>query len=234
MERKKDFIIQEQIDLWVTIIKSEPSITEIDSEELKSHLLDSIDQLKDAGLNEEEAFWVASRRIGTTSDWVEDYCLVNNQVIQLRRSVLILAGVLIYFCLFFFIESTSRLLFIIFLNKDISGYLAIKWVSWYLIGSHLAFILLVANIYLMEKKAVSFIENVKMKPKHTLLLLIATIIFSITDTCLYPVAKNLISQNDPLRSQLIHIYLYFNYSFPLLICVSFIILYFKYYNKTKL
>ena len=73
MESNNEFNLQEQIDHWLSKIKSEPSITESDSEELKSHLLDSIDKLKYSGLNDEEAFWVASRRIGTTVDWEEDY-----------------------------------------------------------------------------------------------------------------------------------------------------------------
>ena len=165
MESNNEFNIQEQIDHWVSKIKSEPSFTESDSEELKSHLLDSIDQLKDTGLNDEEAFWVASRRIGTTVDWEEDYSQVNNPVIQMRRSVLILAGVLVYFCLYYFIESTSKLLFIILLSEDINGYLAVNWVSRYLIGAHFVFIILVASIYFMEKKTVSFIENVKIEAK---------------------------------------------------------------------
>jgi hypothetical protein len=184
-------------------------------------------------LNDEEAFLVASHRIGTTVDWEEDYSQANNQVIQMRRSVLILAGILVYFCLYYFIESTSKLLFIILLSEDINGYLAVNWVSRYLIGAHFIFIILVARLYFMEKKTVSFIENVKMKPKHTLLLLFITILFSITDTCLYPVAKNLIGQDYILRSNILHIFLYFDYSFPLIICVSFILLYFKYYKKTK-
>ncbi|HEY5123579.1 MAG TPA: hypothetical protein VIK14_07575 [Ignavibacteria bacterium] len=233
MERNNEFNIQEQIDHWVSKIKSEPSFTESDSEELKSHFLDSIDKLKDTGLNDEEAFWVASRRIGTTVDWEEDFSQVNNQVIQMRRSILILAGVLLYFCLYYFIEFTSRLLFIILLSENINGYLAVNWVSRYLIGAHFVIIIIVASIYFMEKRTVSFIENIKMKPKHAILLLLTTIIFGITDTCLFPVARNLTGQDNTLRSHLIHIYLYFNYSFPLIICVSFIFLYFKYYRKTK-
>ena len=233
MERNNEFNLQEQIDNWVSKIKTYPSITETDSEELKSHLLDSFDQLKDTGLNDEEAFWVASRRIGTTFDWEEDYSQVNNNVIQMRRSVLILAGVLVYFCLYYFIESTSRLLFIILLSEDINGYLAINWIFRYLIGAHIVFIILVVGIYFMENKTISFIENGKMKPKYILLLLFTTIIFGITDTCLFPIAKNLTQEDGTLISQLIHIYINFNYSFPLIICVSFLILYFKYYRKTK-
>ena len=233
MERNNEFNIQEQTDHLISKIKSEPSITESDSEELKSHLLDSIDQLKDTGLNDEEAFWVASRRMGTTVDWEEDYRQVNNQVIQMRTSVLILAGVLVYFCFYYFIESTSRLLFIILLFEDINGYLAVNWVFRYLIGVHVVIIITVAGIYFMKEKSVSFIEKVKIKPMQTLLLLLTTIIFSVTDTCLYSIVKNLIGQDYPLRSNLIHLFLYFDYSFPLIICISFIFLYFKYYRKTK-
>ncbi len=233
MESNIEFNIQEQIDQWVIKIKSDPSLTESDSEELKSHLLDSIDRLKDTGLNDEEAFWVASRRIGTTVDWKEDYGQVNNPIIQMRRSILILGGVLVYFCLYYFIEATSRLLLIILLSKNINGYLAVNWVFRYLIGAHIVFIILALSIYFMDMKTVSFIENIKMKPKHILTLLFVTILFSITDTCLIPVAKNLMRQDDLIRSHLIHIYLYFNYSFPLIICVSFIFLFFKYYRKTK-
>ena len=234
MDRNTEFNIQEQIDNWLGKIKIEPSFTESDSEELKSHLLDSIDQLKDTGLNEEEAFWVASRRIGTTVDWEEDYNNVNIQVINMRRSVLILAGVLVYFCSYYFIEFSTKLFFILLISCKIDGYLAVNWITIYLIGAHFAFISLIASIYFMEEKTVSFIENVKMKPKHTLLLLFTTIIFSITDTCLFPVAKNLIGQDYSLRSNFLHIFLYFDYSFPLIICLSFIILYFKYSRKTKL
>jgi hypothetical protein len=233
MESDNEFNIQKQIDQWAIKIKSEPSLTESDSEELKSHLLDSIDQLKDTGLNDEEAFWVASRRIGTNVDWEEDYSQVNNPVIQMRRSLFIFAGVLAYFLAYYFIQFSSKLLFIILLSYKTDGYHAVSWVSRYLTGAHFVFILLFASIYFMEKKTISFIENIKLKPKYTLLLLFTTIIFSITDTCLYPVAKNLIGRDYPLMSNLIHIFIYFEYSFPLLICVSFIFLYFKYYRKAK-
>ena len=55
MGSEKDFDIQKQIKSWESKIKTEPSITESDAEELKSHLLDLIDTLKDAGLDDQEA-----------------------------------------------------------------------------------------------------------------------------------------------------------------------------------
>ena len=233
MERNIEFNLQEQISNWVRHLNTEPSITESDSEELKSHLLDLIDELKEAGLDEEEAFWVASKRIGSSSEWEADYGEVNKPLIQMRRSLFILAGVLCYFLLYYFIKFSSKLLLIILLLNKTDGYQAVTWTSKYLIGIHFVFIFFAVSIYFLEKKTVSFIENIKLKPRHTLLLLFTTIIFTITDTCLYPVAKNLMGQDYSLRSHLYHVLLYFDYSFPLIICVSFIFLYFKYYRKTK-
>jgi hypothetical protein len=232
MEGKKEFNIQEQTDRWVNKVKSDPVFTESDSEELRSHLLDSFDRLKNTGLSDEEAFLIASRRLGTIVDWEEDYQQANNQVIQMRRTILIMSGVLLYFCFYYFIGFSARLFFIVSVHNNINGQLAADRLLRFLAGAHILFLILAAGIYFLEKKTVPFIENIKMKPKHTLLLLFITIIFSITDTCLNTVAKSLTSQDLDLRSRYLHIFQYFDYSFPLMICAVFIILHFKYYKKT--
>ncbi len=67
MDSDKDFNIQKQIDSWESKIKTDPSITESDAEELKIHLLDLIETLKDTGLDDQEAFLVASKRMGKTN-----------------------------------------------------------------------------------------------------------------------------------------------------------------------
>jgi hypothetical protein len=233
MESNIEYDIQEHINHWSEKLRSESSITESDAEELKSHLLDIIDELEGLGLKEEEAFLIASRRMGRIADWDEDYREVNNPIIQMRKSLVILAGVLVYFLIYYFIKFSSKLFLIILLFFEKDGYIAVNWIFRYLIGAHFVFILFLVSIYFLEAKTISFIENVKMKPKHTLLLLFTTIAFGITDTCLYPIAKNLMKPDNSLKSHFIHINLYFDYSFPLIICVSFILLYFKYYRKTK-
>lgn len=232
-ERYIEFNLHDQINNWVVHLKSEPSITESDSEELKSHLLDLIDEFKKTGLDEEEAFWVASKRMGSSFEWVADYEEVNKPLIQMRRSLFIFAGVLAYFLLYYFIKFSSKLLFIVLLLQKTDGYFSVNWVSRYLIGVHFVFILFLVSIFLLEKKTIHFVENVKMKPKQTMFLLLTAIFFAITDTCLYPVAKNLMGQDFSLRSRLHHVLLYFDFSFPLIICAGFIFLYFKYYRKTR-
>jgi hypothetical protein len=57
---------------------------------------------------------------------------------------------------------------------------------------------------------------------------------AITDICLFPIVKNMIGDNYPFRSQLVHFYIYFDFSFPLLIGLGFIFTYFKYYKKAKI
>jgi len=233
MERKIEFNLQECVNNWAGQLKSEPSFTESDSEELKSHLLDLVDELKKSGLDDEEAFWVASKRMGNRQEWGAGYEEVNRPFIQMRRSLLILAGVLAYFLLYYFTSISSKLLFIALLCQHLNKYEAVNWVSRYLSAIHFAVIIAATSMYLLETKTIAFIENVKMKPKHTLYLLLTAIIFGITDTCLNPIAKNLMGLNYPLRDQFYRVYQYFDYSFPLLICFCFIILYFKYYRRTK-
>jgi hypothetical protein len=231
--RNIEFNLQEHVNQWAGQLKSELSITESDTEELKSHLLDLVDELKKTGLDDEEAFWVASKRMGNRQEWGAGYEEVNRPLIQMRRSLLILAGVLAYFLLYYFTSFSSKLLFIVLLWQHVDGFVALNWVSRYLSGMHFAIIIAAISMYFLEEKIIAFIENVKMKPKHTLYLLLTAIIFGITDTCLYPVAKNMMGQNFQLRSQLYRDFQYFDYSFPLVICVCFTILYFKYYKKTK-
>lgn len=233
MESNAGFNLQRYIAGWMEKIQSKPAVTEADAEELKSHLLDLMDDLKAGGLDEEEAFWVASKRLGNSTDWGEEYRQENNPVIQMRRSLIILAGVLAYFVCYYFILSTSKLLFITLLFKDVDGYMAADWVSRYLITLHFGFVLFFASIFFLEKKTVTSIENIKMRPKHTIIFLATAVTLAIADTCLYPVAKRMMGDNFPLHSYLYHFYMYFDYSFPLLISLGFVFVYFKYYKKVK-
>lgn len=229
-----DFNLEKQVTVWYQHVNSQTGITQADAEELKTHLLDLLDDLKTTGLDDEEAFWVASKRMGSGFDWGEDYVEVNKPIMQLRRSLIILAGVLAYFLLYYFINCSSRLLYITLLYYQMNGYVAISWISNYLIAIHLMVIVFVASIYFFEQKTISFIENIKLKPKHTFYLLLTAIALSILNTCLNPIIKIVMKYDRPLFSHFHHIFLYFDYSFPFLICTSFTILYAKYYTKAKI
>ncbi len=232
-ENSIEFNLNNHINNWFVQLKSEPSITESDSEELKSHLLDMIDELRKAGLDEEEAFWVASKRMGNSFEWKVDYEEVNKPLIQMRRSLFILAGVLAYFLLYNFLLSSSKLLLIILLFFETEGQATIRWVTRYLEVSHFIFILFAISIYFLENRTIAFIENIKMRPKHTVFLLGTAIVFGIIDTYLLLISKNMMRKVGFIENQFYDIYFYLRYSFPLMICISFVILYFKYFRKVN-
>lgn len=234
MTTSSNYKLQEQIDRWIDTIQSEPSFTESDCEELKSHLLDLIDRLKGKGLDDEEAFMVAIKRMGYIKDWGDEYRITNNPVTQMRRSLIILAGVLVYFFLFYFIEFSSKLFLFELLIMDIEEHNAVTLVPRYLIICFLGVMLFFLSIYFFEKKTITFIEKIKIKPKITVIFLIITFLMAIADTCLYVIIKELIGDYFTLRSNLHHYYIYFEYSFPLMLCLIFILIYFKYYKTAKI
>jgi hypothetical protein len=227
------FNLQDQLDLWFRKIRSEPSITDADAEELKCHLLDMIEELKESGLDDEEAFWVASKRMGTVADWGDEYHEANQSVVQVRRTAIILSGVLAYFLCYHFIELSSKLLYIFLFQSGMDAFEAAHWIKKYIISIQILVALFFFGIYFMERKILSFIETIRINPKHTIILLITAIIFAAINTSAFPVIKNLV-QSDPLiLSRLFHIYRNFGYSFPLIMCCVFLLIYFKYYKISK-
>ncbi|MFW6275092.1 MAG: hypothetical protein ACOC2M_00500, partial [bacterium] len=161
------------------------------------------------------------------------YKEANQPVIQMRRSLLILAGVLVYFMAYYFILSTSKLLAIVLLKTDADGYEAVEWILRYLITAHFFIILFFAGLFFFEGKIISFIENIKFKPKRALLLLAITGVLAMADTVLFPELKRALGVDDYIKDQLYHNYIYFEFSFPLLIGICFVVIYYRYYKKTK-
>jgi hypothetical protein len=234
MDSENDFDIQKQIKSWESKLKTQPSLTESDAEELKSHLLDLIDTLQDAGLDDQEAFLVASKRIGNIYDWGQEYLQENNTILQIRRSAVILAGVLIYFFFYNLIEIAGKTFYIILLINDAGGDLALKWVGNYLFAICFLFVVLLTTIYYSEKKTITFIERVKFKPTHTVLILLITIFLGIINTSLDPVAKNMMNQDYPLIGRYLNIFMYFFYTFPAILCLGFVLIYSKYHKHSKI
>jgi len=232
-ESNQEFNLQQQINNWLISLRSVSSLTESDSEELKYHFLDLLDELKAVGLDDEEAFWVASKRMGNSFEWETAYREVNNSILQMRTSLIILAGVLAYFLLYYFLLFSSKLLLITMLASGSEGFTAIRWVTRYLAGSHILFIIFAISIYFLENRTVELIEKIKLRPKHTVYLLVTAIAFGILETCLRPISKNMILEVGFIEGRFYDIYFYFNYSFPLMICTCFVILYFKYFRKAK-
>ncbi len=193
-----------------------------------------MEELQKAGLEEEEAFIIATRRLGNVDDFEAEYRQENQDVLQTRRSAIILSGVLIYFFSFHLVGSLAKILFIILLKLDVGGPQSLFWMNRFLITAHFLFIVLFTSILLSEKIVISFIENLKIRPKHALIFLVVTLIIGITNVSLMAVAKTVIGNDTGLRGWLLHYFSYYQYTFPLLFCIGFILIYSKYYRKAKI
>jgi len=235
MENNSNFNLQERIDLWIYDLNSKPYITEADSEELRTHLFDIIEHLKEAGLDDEEAFLVATKRLGNIDDLIDDYEQTNFDILQVKKSLIIFLGVLLYFLNFYFIKSSYKvLIFTLLTTNHTEGLLALNWGKRYLICWYFIVIIFFVSIILMERKTLSFIEKIKFKPKHTILLIFLTFIFALIDYCINPLIKNTLLDNYYLQDLFIHTILYYDVTFPFLISIGFVFIYYKYQNKTKI
>lgn len=71
------FNLIENISNWKNNLKSKDSFTNDNIEELESHLYEQISELKLAGLNDEEAYWVSQKRIGSIHTLAGEFEKIN-------------------------------------------------------------------------------------------------------------------------------------------------------------
>ncbi|MFW6275807.1 MAG: hypothetical protein ACOC2M_04150 [bacterium] len=231
---EKSFSLEKEISLWTDRLKADPSFTDNDIEELRSHFYDLIDSLKKKDLSDEEALLIAKKRIGENHEVKDDFAEANRPVIQMRRSLLILAGVLVYFLGYYFIFFTSKLLIIFMRLAEVSAIITYEWLTRYMISWLFVVAAAFISIYFREEKTIRFIEKLYVKPKHTIIYFSVTVIFAITDTSLFPIVKNILDKDRIILGRLYQFYNYFNFAFPFLLGLAFIFIYYKYYKKAKI
>lgn len=60
-------------------------------------------------------------------------------------------------------------------------------------------IIVLISIYFFDKLTVTFIGKTNLKPWHTILLVVTTVVFGISDACVLPIMKNLIRNGIPVE-----------------------------------
>ncbi|HTY88200.1 MAG TPA: hypothetical protein VMB80_12100 [Candidatus Acidoferrum sp.] len=93
MENPVAFDLNRAIQLWRENLASSPSFCGENLDELAAHLRDSVATLQAHGLSVDEAFLVASRRIGTVSSLESEFAKVNQKSLWLDRGLWILIAV---------------------------------------------------------------------------------------------------------------------------------------------
>ena len=96
MEDPTPFDVNEAIHRWQQNLAASPAVCADNLEELASHLRASVQRLQATGLSEDEAFLVASRRLGAVDELDREFSKVNRGLVWRARAFWMLAGMLVY------------------------------------------------------------------------------------------------------------------------------------------
>lgn len=162
-----NFNIKQAIENYVDCINGKGSLTESDKNELTSHLYDSAESLIKLGLNEEESFLIASKRIGKVDQIAKEYNKVNFSLAAGKVWVYLFTG----FNVFYGIPSlllTLLAAFYYFIHQEFNT--SIIAVS-IIITLHIILITGLCCVTAFKLQISTFIENqVEKKPFRLILL----------------------------------------------------------------
>jgi hypothetical protein len=107
METPGQFQLELAVDSYLQQLQLNGNYTPDDIEELKSHLLDEVDDLQQKQLNKEEAFMVAKKRLGKDEVLNREYTKVNGNVFY-NRDLFVMVFSICTYLLFSYIYSISQ------------------------------------------------------------------------------------------------------------------------------
>jgi hypothetical protein len=94
MENKTRFDLSIAIQNWSRELAAEPDLTPEVCRELETHLRDTVAELQRRGLNDQESFWLARKRIGQPKELREEFVKANPERVWRERMLWIFVGLL--------------------------------------------------------------------------------------------------------------------------------------------
>jgi hypothetical protein len=94
METKTHFDLTSAMENWQQELRDQSHLSAETRRELKTHLCDTVTELQKRGLNDEESFWLARRRVGHPQQLDEEFVKANPAVVW-RKRVLWMAAALL-------------------------------------------------------------------------------------------------------------------------------------------
>lgn len=94
---------------WQNAIAENEELTPEDITELEDHLQTDFLQLKEMGLNDQDAFWLAEKHLGRTDALTREYGKVNGSASWARRTQWMLIGILVFWLLQSVVSFVSQL-----------------------------------------------------------------------------------------------------------------------------
>ncbi len=93
MENQTRFDLNAAVENWRQELAAQPNLASDDRRELETHLRDAIAGFQQRGLNDEESFWLARRRVGQPQQLGEEFVKANPNQIWRERIFWMAAGI---------------------------------------------------------------------------------------------------------------------------------------------
>lgn len=231
MGQTNKFDLTEMQIAWEKDLKSSSVFTRSDIDELKSHLIDIYEDMLEKGLKEEEAFFIAVKRLGKPFNWEEEFSQTNNPATQTRKTLLLIAGIILYYCSYYLSLIIAKLAVIggNLLNIETIELIRInKLVICILL---LTVLLIICCLFIKERFLINLLEKIQFRPRHAVYMAVLTLIFAIIERCLTPVLKHSITVSY-LRIELSNTYMYFEYIYVILLIFGFVVLFIRHFRQT--
>ncbi len=116
------FELKKALEEWHKNLQSGKTFLKTDIQELETHLLDEMDNLKAKGLSEQEAFWVSRSRLGEPKDLGHEFSKINGSLVWGFRIFWMALGVLSYLFLIHFYQLINGCFAIIATQAGFKGY----------------------------------------------------------------------------------------------------------------
>ena len=228
MGNEPRFDLYGEATIWADQLRTDSSFTISDAEELKGHLLDIAEELVRQGLSEAEAFAMAASRLGGPAELREEFGETNTPVIQLRKTILVLSGIMLFLIFYFFVTATARLLVLALghfsENEVLNGNIVKSYSGFYL----LLIIIITATLYVSDLKMFKNFEERRIRPLHTFLLFFLILFLALVNTWLDGVIRQTFDHFSNTYYYQYTLFDYLSYLLPLFSIISFVLLYKKY------
>jgi hypothetical protein len=96
MENQTRFDLTAAVEKWRQELAGQPNLAADERRELETHLRDALADFRQRGLNDEESFWLARRRVGHPQELGEEFIKANPAKLYRERVFWLAFGLLIY------------------------------------------------------------------------------------------------------------------------------------------
>lgn len=227
MENSDDFNLDKAIEEWEKINFSQNDLIPKDKAEFKDHILNTIDELLEKDLSEEEAFLIAKMRFGDKNDWGNEMQIVNEKNFQLKKIVVLFSGVFAFIFSYYFILCIYKIMFLVINNFNLDAETTINTIKTFLNIICLLTVFFFVAIFFLHQPVIWLLNKVDLRSGNVLLFIL--IMFSIIILEWYLVTKISSTVKDiDLRNTIFYIERNFKYYFLIILGIGYIIIFNRY------